>query len=132
MTTPTLEQAKEFFLSDMIISNIADSRITYWINDIFLKGIVNENDWGNLFFNGYMNLLGHYLYFYEAQVVPASGALMSSDRTSKVSRSFAVQSNPDDFKNTFYLTKYGRIYLQLRAQLAIIGGGFVSFGGNYV
>lgn len=132
MALPTLAEARTFFESDIFIETIPDARINYWISDISAKGIISAQDWEALYFNGFMNLLGHYLYVYETNNVSSSGAIVSSETTSKISRSWAVSDDTDPFSSMFKTTKYGRIYLQLRSQLAVVGGGLVTYGGACV
>ena len=125
MTTPTLAQAKEFFQSDIIISTISDDRISYWINDIELKGIVDEVQWGKLFFNGFMNLLGHFLLVYETNTVSYRGAV-TSESTAQVSRSYDSYSGDNPMDYEYSMTKYGRIFSSLMSRLAASHGGFVA------
>jgi hypothetical protein len=87
MTIPTLLEAKEFFQSDIYISAIPDVRITYWINDIADKGIIDSNDFGKLYFNAFMNMLGHYLLIYETNTVSYRGIVIN-EHTAQVSRGF--------------------------------------------
>lgn len=132
MTVPTVEQAQTFFASDKLISAIDESRISYWISDIDAKGVISQLDWGKLYFNGFMNLLGHYLYFYETKVVNNAGGLLNSESVGQLSKGWTVSVSGNPFYDSFNLTKYGRIYLQLRSQISVTTGGFVAFGGNFV
>lgn len=134
MATPSLAEAKEFFQSDIIISVIPDDRITYWINDIADKGIVDSGDFGKLYFNAFMNLLGHYLLIYETNIVSYRGAV-SAEQTAQVSRSYEtymshIGDNPMMFDLS--LTKYGLIFASLLSRLAVTRGGFVATSGGYV
>jgi len=131
MTVPTLAQAKEFFQSDIIVSAIADARISYWIADIADKGIVDSNDFGKLYFNGFMNLLGHFLLVYETNTISYRG-LVTSEHTAQVSRSFKVFESTNPMYQEYSLTKYGMIYLSLLSRLAVVHGGFVATGSGYV
>lgn len=131
MSVPTLSDAKTFFQSDALISVIPDARITYWINDIAAKGFVDPNDFGKLYFNGFMNLLGHYLLIYETNSVSYRGQV-TSESTAQVSRSFQPYSGDNPMEYDFSLTKYGRIFSSLQSRLSIVHGGFVATGGGYV
>lgn len=131
MAVPTLSDAKTFFLSDVYISAIADARITYWINDIADKGIIDSNDFGKLYFNAFMNMLGHYLLIYETNQVSYRGAV-TSESTAQVSRSFQPYVGSNPFEYDLSLTKYGRIYSSLLSRLAVVHGGFVGTSGGYV
>lgn len=131
MTVPTLSDAKTFFASDIIISSIADARISYWIADIAAKDFVNENDFKKLYFNAFMNMLGHYLLIYETNTVSIYGAV-SSESVAAVSRSIANYTGDNPFQYELSLTKYGRIFASLLSRLAVVHGGFVATGGGYV
>jgi hypothetical protein len=129
---PTVADVQSYFLGDKLISYLTAPRIQFWIDDIQAKGIIEPTDWGTLYTNGFMSLLGHYLYYMELPVVSTSGAVVSSDSTAAVSRSFAVSPGNNMFEEEFKTTKYGRMYLSLQRRLAILYGGFVSAGGTYL
>jgi hypothetical protein len=131
MTVPTLAQAKEFFLDDVFISAISDSRITYWINDIAAKEIIDSNDFGKLYFNAFMNMLGHYLLIYETNTVSYRGVVIS-EHTAQVSRGFKALDTNNPMYHELSMTKYGLIYLSLLSRLAVVHGGFVATSGGYV
>ena len=127
MTFPTLDQAKLFFRSDNFIFNrISDDRIQYWLDDLQAKDIVSESQFGTLYFNAVLNLLGHFIYYYElGVVVSTTGAPISSESTSQVSRSFDT-SRLTAWNENLGTTKYGRFYLYLLSQTAQIYAGLVA------
>jgi hypothetical protein len=131
MTIPTLLEAKEFFQSDIYISAIPDVRITYWINDIADKGIIDSNDFGKLYFNAFMNMLGHYLLIYETNTVSYRGIVIN-EHTAQVSRGFKALDTNNPMYHELGFTKYGMIYLSLLSRLAVVHGGFVAKGFGYV
>jgi hypothetical protein len=132
MTAFTVNDVKAFYSSDKLIAVVPDARIQFWIDDIVDKGIMDEDSWGKLYKNGFMALLGHFLYYMELPVVSTSGAMITSDGTAKVSRSFAVKANVDNFDSEYSTTKYGRQYLSLLNRLAVTYGGFVCVDGGYL
>ena len=132
MTAFTVAEVRAFYSSDKLIPSIPDARLQFWIDDIVGKGIMDEPTWGKLYKNGFMALLGHFLYYMELPVVSTSGAIVSSDSTAKVSRSFAVRADLNSFDAEYSTTKYGRQYLSLIQRLAITHGGFVCFDGGYL
>ena len=127
MSLPTLAQAKTFFQSDIIISTIADDRIQYWIDDIGMKGIVDEIQWGKLYFNGFMNLLGHFLLVYETNTVSYRGSV-TYENTAQVSRSYDSYKGDNPMMYEYSMTKYGRIFSSLMSRLAVTKGGLVAGG----
>lgn len=131
MTVPTTEEAQIFFQSDIIVSTIAEDRFTYWVSDIDAKGIVDETDFGKLYFNAFMNLLGHYLLIYETNYVSYRGAV-TSEHTAQVSRGFQGYTGNNPMEYDLSMTKYGRIFSSLLSRLAITKGGFVAGGCGYV
>lgn len=131
MTIPTLAQAKEFFVSDIYISVIPDARITYWIDDIAEKGFIDPIDFGKLYFNAFMNMLGHYLLIYETNSVSYRG-LVINEHTAQVSRGFKALDTNNPMYHELSFTKYGLIYLSLLSRLAVVHGGFVATLGGYV
>jgi uncharacterized phage infection (PIP) family protein YhgE len=129
MAVPTLSEAKTFFASDIIIAAMADDRLTYWINDIAAKMIVTEDDFGKLYFNAFMNLLGHYLYFYGNNLVPANGGRINSESVAQVSRSYETYKGDNPMWMVYSSTKYGMMFLSLASQIAVTKGGFVAACG---
>jgi len=132
MTFPVLSDVQTFFASDPYISAVTTTRINYWLADIAAKNMISDADWGDLYFNGVMNLVGHYLYFYECNIVSVTGGIVTSETTAKVSRSYASQESGNAYEDELKLTKYGRMYLSLRSQLGVTNAGFVSWGGTFV
>lgn len=131
MTVPTVAQAIEFFQSDRLLSDIPVNRIQYWITDISDKDIVNESFFGKFYFNGFMNLLGHFMLVYETQVVSYRGGV-TAESTSQVSRSFKTYTGTNPAEEELYLTKYGQIFSSIVSRLAVCKGGLVCGGGWYV
>lgn len=131
MAVPTLSDAKTFFLSDILISSLPDDRISYWISDLAAKGIVDSNDFGKLYFNGFMNLLGHFILVYETNSVSFRGAV-TSEHTAQVSRSFQAYTGNNPMEYEYSMTKYGRIFMSLLSRLSVVHGGFVATGCGYV
>lgn len=131
MSVPTLSDVQTFFASDIILNTINPTRITYWINDIVAKGICDEGDFGKLYFNAFMNLMGHFLLVYETNTVSYRGGV-SSETTAKVSRTYVVPKTQSQMENEYSMTKYGQIFLSLMSRLSIANGGFVAVGGSYV
>jgi hypothetical protein len=129
MAIPTLEEAKNYFKRDKIISLISDEDIQYWIDDIASKKVVDEYYFGNFYFNGFMNLLGHYLLVY-GNFVSYNGAV-ASESTAQVSRSFQSYSGDNPSEYDYSMTKYGRMFSSILSKLAICKGGFVAGGGYY-
>lgn len=132
MTAFTVNDVKAFYSSDKLIAVVPDARIQFWIDDIENKGIMDETSWGKLYKNGFMALMGHFLYYMELPIVSTSGAMIVSDGTAKVSRSFAVKTDLSHFDSEYSTTKYGRQYLSLLSRLAVFHGGFVCFDDGYI
>jgi len=128
MAVPTLSEARDFFASDVTIAAMADARLTYWINDIAAKQIVTEDDFGTLYFNAFMNLLGHYLYYYGNNLVPISGRV-TSESVAQVSRSYETYRGDNPMWMVYSTTKYGMMFLSLASQIAVTKGGFVAACG---
>lgn len=128
MAVPTLLEARAFFASDAAIVAMSDNTLTYWINDIAAKMIVTETDFGTLYFNAFMNLLGHYLYYYGNNLVPISGRV-TSESVAQVSRSYETYRGDNPLWMVYATTKYGMMFLALASQIAITKGGFVAACG---
>jgi hypothetical protein len=131
MPLPTVAQAIEFFQSDRLLSEMPADRIQYWITDISDKGLVTEMVFGKFYFNGFLNLLGHFMLVYETQVVSYRGGV-TAESTSQVSRSFKTYTGTNPAEEELYLTKYGQIFSSIVSRLAFCKGGFVSGGCGYV
>lgn len=129
---PTVVEVAQFYANDPNINTMTADRIQYWIDDINDKGIVTVNDFGKLYFNAFMALLGHFLMMFETDNIPFTGGIITSETVAKASISYAVFNTDNPFVNWFNLTKYGRTYLFYLSQLASTHGGFVAFGGKFV
>lgn len=130
MAVPTLSDARSFFASDIIITAMSDARLNYWITDLTNKAIVDPVVFDTLYFNAFLNLLGHYLYIYETNYVSINGPI-NSETTAQVSRSFESYKGDNPLYRFYSTTKYGMIFWSLQSMTAQAHGGVVAACGYW-